>query len=171
MCLPAGGGGGGRSPRQRPRKSAGGLEGAVSPPCGGGGGRSRILDFRYSGCLKILCRVYAGMEGGGLEPPKPPSGSAPEWMFFILPLCFFAFMRNMSSILLNLLRLTCIGRSSSSLYLFIISFCDAISSSFHLLIFPISLSMLVLRMEPFLRLHHHFILLFNVVITFLYNTS
>ena len=30
-----GGGGGARRPRQRPRKSAGGLEGAVSPPLGG----------------------------------------------------------------------------------------------------------------------------------------
>ena len=94
---------------QRPRKSAGGLEGAVNPPWG------RILDFSYSGRLELLLwcsiRVYVEIGvvggrgyyclnfpfsirlkilakkyccwnicrggGGGLEPPKPPSGSAP----------------------------------------------------------------------------------------------
>ena len=44
MCMLEGGGGA-RRPRQRPRKSAGCLEGAVS----------KILDFRYSGRLELLC--------------------------------------------------------------------------------------------------------------------
>ena len=51
-CVCRGGGGGARRPRQRPRKSAGGLEGAVSPPW-------------ISGRLEILLwcsiRVYAGI--------------------------------------------------------------------------------------------------------------
>ena len=49
MCLRVGGGEA-RRPRPRPRKSAGGLEGAVSPPGGGGG----ILGFRYSGRLGVV---------------------------------------------------------------------------------------------------------------------